>query len=369
MTDFDLEAFHRKAVETPSHESVDEMRDLLVETLADHGVEATVDDHGNTVASRGGDGDGTDEGGDSDEPHYVLNTHVDTVPPHVEYRREGDRVYGRGSCDAKGPLAAMVDAFLRADVEEGGRVTLAITPNEETVQTGAAALAEDLTADGYIVGEPTGLDVCTAASGQCEGTVVIQGESAHAADPGSGKNAIRAAAPVLQALETYDEKRGPGEHEQLGRPTLTATMIEGGEATNQVPAECRVTFDRRSVPPETVDEFRADLEEHLYQWMPTGMDLSVELIRPDTPFPEAFATDEDADLVRALRDASGGAVRPFGAATEASYFAADAPTVVFGPGVLTDDEGAVAHSEREHVPVGQLHAAADAIAATLDELL
>jgi len=358
---FDVADFHREAVEIPSHEDVGAMRDLLVETLAAGGVESTVDDWGNVVAARGQPSDQADW-------HLVFNTHVDTVPPHVPYGRDGDVVRGRGACDAKGPLAAMVGAFLAADLG-AGRLTLAVTPDEETTQTGAAHLADRLSADGYVVGEPTDLDVCTAARGQFEGTVTIHGESAHAADPGSGHNAIQAAAPILQAMEAYDEKTGPGEHETLGYPILTPSMVEGGEATNQVPAECTITFDRRSVPPETSESFCADLQAHLEQWLPESMDLTVDLIRPDTPFPEAFATDTDAELVRTLQEASGGGVRQFGAATEASYFASNGPTVVFGPGDLSDEMGAVAHSKREYVRLSEVRTAARAVRETVERLV
>ncbi|WP_135302232.1 M20 family metallopeptidase [Haloarcula amylovorans] len=405
MSEFDLAEFHRQAIEIDSTESVEAMRESLVETLDDAGTDPTVDELGNVLATVGTAS--PDDAADTDT-HIVLNTHIDTVPPHLPYERrtdppgderidgseaqsgaegEGDIVCGRGACDAKGPLAALLDAFLTVEPNDGA-VTLAVSIDEETTQTGGAHLAETIAADGYVVGEPTGLDVCTAAKGQFEGTVTIHGESAHAADPGSGQNAIRAAAPILQAMETYDEEseahraseqssgddeeprdRGPEEHDSLGRPLLTASMIDGGEATNQVPAECVITFDRRSVPPETSATFCTELEEHLSQWLPTGMGLDVALIRPDTPFPEAFATDADAELVRTLQDASGGAVRPFGAATEASYFAERGPTVVFGPGELADDVGPIAHSKREYVRLSEVRTAARAVRETLERLV
>ncbi|WP_254273802.1 M20 family metallopeptidase [Haloarcula marina] len=380
---FDLAAFHKRAVETDSTESVDEMRDVLLETLESAGVAPAVDELGNVVATVGAPDHAAAAAADG--AHLLLNTHIDTVPPHLPYERrterpgdervdgsadagEGDIVCGRGACDAKGPLAALLDAFLTVEPHDGA-VTLAVSIDEETTQTGGAHLAEVIDADGYIVGEPTGLDVCTAAKGQFEGTVTIRGESAHAADPESGLNAIRAAAPILQAMESYEETKGPGDHETLGRPILTPSMVEGGEATNQVPAECTITFDRRSVPPETSDEFCADLADHLREWLPASMGLDVSLIRPDTPFPEAFATDPDAELVRTLQDACGGAVRPFGAATEASYFAQHGPTVVFGPGVLSDDVGAVAHSKREYVRLSDVRTAARAVRETVQRLL
>ncbi|MFB6109036.1 MAG: M20 family metallopeptidase [Haloplanus sp.] len=362
----DIETFHRRAVETPSREDVTEMRTLLCETLREAGVDPSVDEAGNVRASRGdGDGDGT---------HVVLNTHVDTVPPHVPYARDGDVVSGRGACDAKGPLAALLAAFLAVDPAEG-RLTLAVTPDEETTQLGAAHLGETLSADAYVVGEPTGLDVCTAARGQFEGTVTVRGTSAHAANPEAGTNAVAAAARVLDAMVAYDDERGPDAHDALGRPLLTPSMIAGGEAPNQIPGECRITFDRRSVPPETSEAFSDELEAYLRDRIDAGVDVSASLVRPDTPFPDAFATDTDATLVRTLADAAtratdgaGGTIRPFGAATEASYFA-PTPTVVFGPGVLADDEGAVAHADREYVRADDLHRAAETLTGALSELV
>ncbi len=352
---FDLAAFHADAVSIPSHEDVTEMREFLLETLQNAGLEPEVDDLGNVLATRTGEADG---------PHLVLNTHIDTVAPHVPYERDGDIVRGRGACDAKGPLAALLAAFLRVD-PEAGTLTLAITPDEETLMTGAAGLQERLTADGFIVGEPTDLDVCIAARGQCEGTITISGESGHAASVPAERNAVFALSSVLEALRNYDAEAGPGADDVLGAPKLTATMLEAGEAPNRVPDACRLTFDRRSVPPETSESFRDDLEAYLEGRVPDGLSVSVDLIRPDTPFPPAFVTDADADLVGTLREASGGEVRPFGAATEAGFFAADAPTVVFGPGVLADEDGGVAHAEREYVHRSAVEDAADALSVTL----
>jgi acetylornithine deacetylase len=215
----------------------------------------------------------------------------------------------------------------------------------------------------------TGLDACTAAKGRFEGTVTIEGVAAHAAEPGSGANAIRAAAPVLQAIESYDETVGPPEHDALGRPTLEPTVIEGGEATNQIPAACRITVDRRSVPPETQQGFAEQFEAHLDGWLPDSMSLSFAYTERETPFLEAFATPADSDVVQALLGAGAGNVRPFGAATEASYFAADAPTVVFGPGVLADEAGAVAHAEREYVRRSQIERAGDIVTGAVESLL
>lgn len=187
---FDRDAFHRDAIQIPSHEDVTVMREFLDETLTDQGHPTTIDDAGNLLTSRGAK--------DNPTTHLVLNTHLDTVPPHQPYERDGDIVRGRGSCDAKGPLAAIVDAFCSANVTDG-RVTLAVTPNEETSQRGGKHLADTLAADGYIVGEPTGLDVCPAARGNFGGHIILDGVSAHASDPTAGTNPLYGIGSLIEA--------------------------------------------------------------------------------------------------------------------------------------------------------------------------
>lgn len=369
---FEPIAFLEDAVQYPSHEDVDPMRGFLRETIEKRGLEVRIDDGGTVLASRG------PPTADAEE-HVVLNTHIDTVSPHVPFERTtddggADVVRGRGACDAKGPLAAILSAFFAVEPTDG-RVTLAITPDEEVLSTGAYALVSDedaptRDADAVIVGEPTGLDVCTAAKGRFQGTVHLTGANAHAAEPETGTNAVAALEPVLEAIRTFDEREdAPPAHPQLGAATLTPTVVEGGAATNQVPADCALTVDRRSVPPETADDFHEALTAQLQTAVPDGVGVEFCFTDRPTPFLEAWETDPEARVVDILADAAGGDVRPFMAATEASYFAADAPTVVFGPGVLTDDDGAVAHAPREYVRVADVRAAAQALESTLLELV
>jgi acetylornithine deacetylase len=396
--DADPIEFLETAVATPSNDDPAAMRELLVETLAAADADPRVDDAGTVLASRG-----------TGAPHVVLNTHLDTVSPHVPVERtaevpgpagddatgptdaDGEVLRGRGACDAKGPLAATLAAFLDADPP--GRLTLAVTPDEETLSTGAHALvARDDSplagADGVVVGEPTGLDVCTAARGRYEATVTLRGAAAHAASD-AGANAVSAAAAAIRAIEGYDEAAGTVAHEQLGAPSLTVTGVEGGEATNRTPATCRLTVDRRPVPPETAAAFRDGLAAHLRAAVGDRFGVDVSLTVRPTPFLSAFATDPDEPLVGRLADAAreaaaesdgasgaagdgaptddgtAGEVRPFGAATEAAYFADLAPTVVFGPGELADDVGPIAHAEREYVRVAAVRAAARALTRAL----
>ncbi|MFC7237556.1 M20 family metallopeptidase [Saliphagus sp. GCM10025317] len=368
---FDPISFLEAAVEIPSHPDagVAEMRAFLVETLEDHGVEATVDEAGNVLATRGSSG-GLENDDESSTSHYLLNTHIDTVSPHVPLEVGDGEIRGRGSCDAKGQVAALLAAFLEADT--ASRVTLAITPDEELLSTGAHALVSRPNspirdADAVIVGEPTGLDVCTAAKGRFEGTIELSGANAHAAEPQSGVNAVAALEQVLGAFETFDDcEDAPPAHPDLGAATLTPTVVEGGDATNQVPDSVRLTVDRRSVPPETTEGFERALVAHLEAAVPADVGVDFAFTERPTPFLEAWATDTEAPVVDALAAASGGDVRPFTAATEASYFAAYAPTVVFGPGVLADEDGAVAHSPREYVETAAVRAGAEAVQRVLE---
>ncbi|OYR54372.1 M20/M25/M40 family metallo-hydrolase [Halorubrum halodurans] len=403
-TDFDPVGFLETAVSTPSHEDVGAMRRLLVETLEAFGADVAVDEGGCVVARKGSPA--PEEG-----PHVVANTHIDTVTPHVAFERDreatgpeagagngsngagpapADVIRGRGACDAKGPLAALLYGYLATEPARG-RLTLAVTPDEETLSRGAAALTGKLPGSGdgldgdlYLVGEPTGLDVCTAAKGRFQGRVELDGEAAHAAEF-AGANAVAAAEGALAAIRRFDDDAD--DHPQLGPPKLTPTVVEGGGATNQVPADCAITVDRRSVPPETAEGFRSALEGAVRAAVDAtaggaaAVDARVTLADRDAPFFEAFSTDPDHAFVETVAAAArgatadaglpadrGGAVRPFGAATEASYFA-PAPTVVFGPGDLADDAGAVAHAEREYVRVREVAAAAETVAAALDRTL
>lgn len=395
-TPFDPVRFLENAVATPSHEDVTEMRELLVSTLERFGASVTVDDAGCVLAHTGSPS--LDDG-----PHVVLNTHIDTVTPHVPFERDSveqcpsgdedgvsgashpsDVIRGRGSCDAKGPLAALLYGFLAADPTHG-QLTLAVTPDEEALSLGAASLTgrlpgttDRLDGDLFLVGEPTGLDICTAAKGRFQGRVELTGKTAHAAEF-AGSNAVAAAEGALAAIRTFDADAD--DHPQLGSPKLTPTVIEGGSATNQVPADCAITVDRRSVPPETAEEFRAELTDAVRSETSDDIDVQFDLTERASPFLEAFSTDPTHPFVDAVTSAvqlatetaglpegRGGGVRPFGAATEASYFA-PAPTVVFGPGDLADDTGAVAHAEREYVRLREVEVAAAAVVNVVETVL
>jgi acetylornithine deacetylase/succinyl-diaminopimelate desuccinylase-like protein len=129
---------------------------------------------------------------------------------------------------------------------------------------------------------------------------------------------------------------------------FVASIASGGSHL-QVPDGCRVSFDRRPVHPETSQVFFAEFESYFAQWLPDTYEFDVQPAYPDSDDLDVFNTDPDTELVQTLAHASGGDVRTSEAATQASYFADDIPSVVFEPDVLADEEGPVAHADREYV--------------------
>ena len=170
--------------------------------------------------------------------HLLFEAHTDTVPPSTGQvgaftpRVEGDRLYGRGSCDTKASVAAAFVAL--ASVlplrERGATVTLAFTMGEELGHDGAKFLAASgLRADGAVIGEPTGLDVVAAHKGAVRWRMVTVGKPAHSSTPEKGCNAIVKMAAVIRALEErLIPDLGRRRHPLVGSPTL---CVEIGRAS------------------------------------------------------------------------------------------------------------------------------------------
>jgi acetylornithine deacetylase/succinyl-diaminopimelate desuccinylase-like protein len=352
---FEAVDFLEEAVRTESHESPDEMRNLVLSVLRENGFDPVVDDVGNVIVSKGRGG-----------KNLVMETHMDTVPPHVEFEREDGIIRGRGACDAKGSLASMLYAFIESDVED--KLTLIVTPDEESKTRGAYHMIEkdDFEPDSVIVGEPTGLDICNCSRGRYAGIINIEGESAHASQPEKAENPIKAVKTVEKVFENFDEGK---DHEVLREPGIEPTIIEGGEIKNAIPEEISITFDRRSLPGETPEEFMGELEDTLRTEISPDYDLSVTPKQRESPFPIAFHTDKNSEIIECMKKAGAGRLRPFGAAAESSAYTRIAPTIIFGPGKLTDEKGPVAHSEREYIKTSEVEKAGDILRKTVEEYL
>jgi acetylornithine deacetylase/succinyl-diaminopimelate desuccinylase-like protein len=170
----------------------------------------------------------------------MLCTHMDTVPadnmsidPFDPTLREG-RVYGRGSCDAKGPMASMVAALVAHSrkSERPAPVVFAATVDEEFSFKGAWKLVErEWPVSACIIGEPTRLNLVVAHKGVARWRVSVKGRSAHGATPRLGRSAIYDGARVALSLEAYAEELSRRTaHPLLGSPTMNVGRVSGGQA-------------------------------------------------------------------------------------------------------------------------------------------
>ena len=204
----------------------------------------------------------------------LLAPHLDTVPPADESqfvpRVEGDRLFGRGACDTKGSVAAMLSAVIAiANAKRRPRETEIIFAglvDEENGQAGSRVLARShLKADLAIVGEPTSDRIVTAHKGNVWLELEAQGKSAHGSRPELGRNAIHAMARIVDTLETeYAAKlRQRRRHPLLGHATINVGTIRGGTQPNIVPDSCAISIDRRTLPGETDSAVRREIQSFL----------------------------------------------------------------------------------------------------------
>src|SRR5205823_2921844 len=168
-------------------------------------------------------------------------------------RRKNGRLYGRGACDTKGSVAAMLGALCELTrLKQRPRETEIIfvgLVDEENAQAGSRAFAAGkLKADLAIVGEPTECKVVTAHKGSLWLRLETHGKSAHGARPDLGRNAVHAMSRIVDTLETdYAMQLRRRRHPLLGHATINVGTIHGGTQPNIVPDNCAITIDRRTL--------------------------------------------------------------------------------------------------------------------------
>ena len=191
----------------------------------------------------------------------LLAPHLDTVGANATKfipQRKNGRLYGRGACDTKGSIAAMLTALCElADSKSlplETEIVFAGLIDEEHAQAGSRALAASgFKADMAIVGEPTRLQVVTAHKGSLWLDLETRGKAAHGATPQLGKNAIHEMARIVDLLETdYAAQLRKRKHPLLGAATVNVGKISGGTQPNIVPDFCKISVDRRTLPGEDV---------------------------------------------------------------------------------------------------------------------
>ncbi len=295
--------------------------------------------------------------------------HLDTVgvegmdAPFDPVVRDG-RVYGRGSQDMKGGVAAMVDAA-RLAAQRGfsrGRLIVAAVIDEEYASLGADALVTTWRADAGVVTEPTGLQIAVAHKGFAWIDVETRGRAAHGSRPRDGRDAILRMGRVLHRLEALDralQARPP--HPLMGTASLHASIVAGGTGLSSYPERCLLQMERRTVPGESAEgagrEVQAILDA-LARDDPEFEALSrVTFSRPPYELPlEHPVALELADVLASQGHVPERVGMSFW--TDAAVLgAAGTPAVLFGPG------GAGLHGREEYVTMADVVACRDALAA------
>lgn len=298
----------------------------------------------------------------------ILEAHQDTVPADnmtVEpfaATIDGDKLFGRGACDVKGGMAAMLAAFARLVRERpagAANILMACTVDEEHTFLGVQRLVRDpLQADMAIVAEPTQLQIVVAHKGVVRWHINTLGRACHSSAPEQGRNAIYTMSSVLEAIREYAEVlRTRSADSLLGLPTVSVGRIEGGSSANTVPDRCRIEIDRRLIPGE--DPGKASLELTAYLHNKLGDDFPFEASDPWLYAP-ALGPELSGELVNRLGRAIASLKReyqvmavPFG--TDASTIAeAGVPAVVFGPGDISR-----AHTRDEWVSLREVEEASE----------
>ena len=301
------------------------------------------------------------------KPGLLFACHLDVVGPgeaawtYPAFGAEqaDGRIYGRGSTDMKGGIAAAVTAIRRivdSGTELQGDIVFVASAGEETDSCGAKRFVRDCAGlpelAGVVIPEPTDFALVTAHRGMLWIEVTTTGKAAHSSTPHLGVNAIASMRRILNELEDYEIPAEP--HELLGKCSMSINTIEGGKALNVVPDKCRIGIDIRTLPRQDHRQIIADLEKAIAK-LKSGnsqFDAAVSVIRQVQP----LETDRRCDFVRNLCKTIGTEeLKAVGFTTDGPYFASlGAPVVIFGPG-----KPSLCHKPDEYIDISDLEKAAE----------
>jgi len=288
----------------------------------------------------------------------LLAPHLDTVnaldSQFTPQKRNG-KIFGRGACDTKGSIAAMLGALCHL-ARSGQRpaqteIIFVGLVDEEYAQAGSRALVRTkLKAELAIVGEPTSLRVVTTHKGSMWLKLETRGKAAHGSRPELGVNAVHSMARIVDLLETdYARQLRKRQHPVLGHPTINVGAISGGTQANIVPDHCSILVDRRTLPGEEEKRITAAIQSLLrahglkatfsnlrdIPWLPLQTDLKLPLV---------------AQFLKTIGQTRPAGVNFFSDASVLSQ--AGIPSVLFGPGDI-----AYAHTPSEWVETRSLDGA------------
>lgn len=363
--------FCQRLIQTPSLSGAeDKVANIIKAEMEDLGYdEVWVDAAGNVIGRlQGGNG-----------PSLMFNCHMDHVDPGDPARWPvppyggeivDEAIWGRGSVDIKGPLAAQVygaSLVQAVGAEPAGDIFVTAVVMEEVGGIGTQALLDTVQPDFAVVGEPTDLGIARGHRGRVELVARVHGRAAHASAPDRGVNPHYDLARFLTALETLKMRTSP----DFGASTVAPTLYHTDQvSSNVIPGEAWVHLDWRNIPEESPKEIRERLEEILADCLSpeseefvvipeqtfdtyTGYTVTAPAIFP------SFGVPADHPLVAAARrilESTLGRDMPVQVwhfATDGGHLmAAGVPTIGFAPG----DES-LAHTSNEHIRIDELIAA------------
>jgi acetylornithine deacetylase len=275
---------------------------------------------------------------DERKPDIVFSTHMDTVPPFIPSSEDHDNIYGRGSCDAKGIIAAQIAACQRLR-KEGVAVGMLFLVGEERDSLGAKVANQSPLGSRFLInGEPTENKIATASKGALRLQLTARGKMAHSAYPELGESAIEKLLAALERLRAMELPHNP----EVGPCTLNIGLVEGGRAPNVIPDHARAQLLYRLVGPS--EALRKQITEQLDGLAEAEFVLEIPFMKLRTvPGVENMVAKFTTDIP---------ALTTWGT------------PVLIGPGSIH-----VAHTEREFIAKKQLHEAVDLYCSIARQLL
>jgi acetylornithine deacetylase/succinyl-diaminopimelate desuccinylase family protein len=253
--------------------------------------------------------------GDQDHPALLFNGHTDVVPAGPDWDMDpfsgtikDHKLYGRGSCDMKGGLAAMLavaEAFVRTGIKPLGKLTFAVVVDEETggnKGTGYLVENHEIQADMAIVAEPSDFRMSISEGGVLWSELCVRGKRAHTINRRDAVNAVEKMAGVITALTKLSDELSRFQHESYGSPILSVNMVNGGIKVNIVPDDCRASLDFRFPPGigMDIDQAISKIEDLLEEMKQRDQTLQVEIQHKIVAQP--FEQSEDIEIVRRLKE-------------------------------------------------------------------
>jgi acetylornithine deacetylase/succinyl-diaminopimelate desuccinylase family protein len=362
----------RELVQTAS---ISKTEQLLAEKIRDRGLamgfEAYIDRHGNAIISRRYAQSGV---------KLLLNAHMDTVDVGESWTKDpfgaeinGNIMYGLGTSDCKGSIAAMLlalEAIAQSGIELTGEIFFSGVVQEEVqnvASKGTVKLIRDgLAADVAIVGEPSCLTICLGCEGMVEVEVTTEGVPAHGSNPEKGVNAIVNMAKLIDEVV----KVQPGHSDLLGSGSINIGVIQGGLRSSVVPDLCKLKIGRFVVEGETGAAFLQEVDAILHRLKQQDSSfIGTALLTYDS---SAGVIPEKTPVVGILKQVTSevlGEQAPLTgtrAHLDSDFLInlAKIPTVTFGPGDMTR-----AHQADEYIEIEDVAAAAKVYAKTIIRLL